>query len=110
MQRRLRSGQEVDRSETSKREDWQNSETLASRREGYGLHEVEQRTEEYCKRLKEQRHSRKEDRVNREEIQKLRDENYQLRDRCEKYQKLLETSGDPEVLRKFFELDSVNQA
>ena len=35
----------------------------------------------------------------------MREENRQLKDRCKKYENLLETSGDPEILRKFFEIE-----
>ena len=80
---------------------------MAEKRESYGLHEVERQTEEYCKRLKEQRHSRQEDRSAKKEALRLREENEVLRERLKQYEKLLETSGDPDILRKFFQLEEV---
>ena len=35
----------------------------------------------------------------------MREENRLLQERCRKYESLLETSGDPEILRKFFEIE-----
>ena len=36
---------------------------------------------------------------------KLREENKVLKDKCERYQRILETSSDPEVLRKYFSIE-----
>lgn len=33
-----------------------------------------------------------------------------LKARCEKYERLLETSGDPDLLRKFFEIEKQKKA
>jgi len=55
--------------------------------------------------MQEQRRSRKDARVNMEELVHLREENKLLKERCQKYTRILETSADPEILRKFFAIE-----
>ena len=79
--------------------------TMAEKREGYCLFEAEEKTNTFFRQLQEQRQRRQEGKFNRVELIQLREENKLLQERCQKYERLLETSGDPEILRKFFEIE-----
>ena len=102
--KRLRTGIEVDRDERREREGVP-AMTMAEKREGYSLFEAEEKTNTFCRQLQEQRQKRQEGKFNRVELIQLREENKLLQERCQKYERLLETSGDPEILRKFFEIE-----
>ena len=82
------------------------STLLSSRRSDYGLHEAEEKSESFCRQMIELRKNRDEERSSRIEVVKLRDENKILKERCSRYQRMLETSGDPDVIRKFFEYEN----
>ena len=78
------------------------SMSLQKRREDYGLTEAEEKTLQFKQMLEDRRNARKDSNFSRQELFSLREENHILKARCHKYEQLLETSGDPNLLQKFF--------
>ena len=69
------------------------------------MYEAEERSKNFVEHLADQRKKRSEGKANTKEIVELREENKILKERCERYERIIETSVDPELLRKFFDIE-----